>query len=33
MALKFVDDVDKGVFHDEISYAEIVYLAKQLRNF
>ena len=33
MALKFVDDVDDCGFDDEISSIEIVYLAKNFRNF
>ena len=33
MALKFVDDVDVNGFDDELSIAEITYLAKNFRNF
>ena len=33
MALKFVDDVDDCGFDDEFSSPEIVYLAKNFRNF
>ncbi|XP_065626361.1 uncharacterized protein LOC136066251 [Quercus suber] len=33
MALKSVDDVDVGEFDDELSATEIVYLAKNFRNF
>ena len=33
MALKSVDDVDVGGFDDELSATEIVYLAKNFRNF
>ena len=33
MALKSIDDVDDCVFDDEISSIEIVYLAKNFRNF
>ena len=33
MALKSVDDVEGGGFDDELSAAEIAYLAKNFRNF
>ena len=33
MALKSVDDVEAGGFDDELSAIEIVYLAKNFRNF
>ena len=33
MALKFVDDVDDSGIDDEISFIDIAYLAKNLRNF
>ena len=33
MALKSVDDVDENGFDDELSATEIVYLAKNFRNF
>ena len=33
MALKSVDDVEGGEFDDELSATEIVYLAKNFRNF
>ena len=33
MALKSVDDVEVGGFDDEFSATEIVYLAKNFRNF
>ena len=33
MALKSVDDVEVGGFDDELSVAEIAYLAKNFRNF
>ena len=33
MALKSVDDVDEGVFDDEITSTEITYLAKHFQNF
>ena len=33
MALKSIDDVDEGVFDDEMTSTEIAYLAKYFRNF
>ena len=33
MALKSVDDVDVGGFDDELFATEIIYLAKNFRNF
>ena len=33
MALKLVDDVNSGGFDDELSATEIVYFAKNFRNF
>ena len=33
MALKFVDDVDEGVFDDEITSTKIAYLANHFQNF
>ena len=33
MALKSVDDVEVGEFDDKLSATEIVYLAKNFRNF
>ena len=33
MALKSVDDVDNNGFDDELITTEIVYLAKNFRNF
>ena len=33
MALKSVNNVDEGVFDDEITATEIAYLAKHFRNF
>ena len=33
MALKSIDDVDEGVFDDEITSTEIAYLAKHFKTF
>ena len=33
MALKSIDDIDGNGFDDELSSTEIVYLAKNIRNF
>ena len=33
MTLKSLDNVDEGVFDDEITATEIAYLAKHFRNF
>ena len=33
MALKSINNVDEGVFDDEITATEIAYLAKHFRNF
>ena len=33
MALKFVDDVDRSGFDDDLFSTEIAYLAKNFRNF